>query len=151
MSDSLPKCSDIDTPDQFDIWLIGRLYEQLLAFIIIILIFLINSIELKPQTFISFISWIIILISGQFTYVYVVNKLPNLVNDPVKSKKIFDKMIRFSLPLLFLLFLGIMIAQLFSKDGMTVIQGKNINTYDIFIITLGFIFFIVTLLIRKNE
>jgi hypothetical protein len=147
MSDSV---SEQDTPSALYLWMMERLYEQTLAFIILCIIFLSTPALFNPQELLHFVQWIIILFAGQLTLVFSLQKFPILINDETKLKEIFSKMIRFGLPLVFLLFLAIMVGQLFSEAGIAVISGRNINVIDLLISGLGILAFILILLIKKD-
>jgi hypothetical protein len=139
-----------ETPAVFSLWIMERVYEQTLAFILFIIILLVNTVLFTQDSLTEFIKWIIILFAGQFMIVYVSQRIPNILQDEEKAKIIFNKIIRFSLPLAFLLYLAIMIGQLFSEHAITIINGKNVNVIDLVILLGGFAGFILVLIFKKD-
>jgi hypothetical protein len=142
-----------ETPAVFSLWIMERVYEQTLAFILFIIILLVNTVLFTQDSLTElteFIKWIIILFAGQFMIVYVSQRIPNVLQDEEKAKTIFNKMIRFSLPLAFLLFLAIMVGQLFSEHAITIINGKNVNMIDLVVLLGGFAGFILVLIFKKD-
>jgi hypothetical protein len=141
---------DQDTPAEFSFWIMDRVYEQTLAFIILIPLLLFKFIPISQQGLLEFIQYIIILFAGQFTVVYVLQKQNTILNDKKKMEEIFVKMMRFGLPLIFLLFLAIMIGQLFSRESIIVVNDKNMNLLDLMIAGGGVIGFILVLVFKKD-
>jgi uncharacterized membrane-anchored protein len=146
--------TDQQVPFGVSLWMIERLYEQTLAFLG--LIFILNTIHfpLRGAGLIPFIKIIILLFAGQFTMIYIWEKFPKILADKEKSQLVMKKMLNYALPLLFLLFLAIMVGQLFSEHFMQTFTignaPRNVNMFDVFMIIVFALAFVLTLAFKNS-